>query len=147
MTNLQRRAFQTGCYVAFATAAIHMVGAILTPQPPPVDDTHRQLLDLATTYKLQLPGGPNRTLMELTDGFSLVYSLMLALTGGLGLIVLRRAANDDLLFLATARALAGGYLVMLAISVAYFFLIPTSLTAVIALSFLIAAFGRPATAP
>ena len=146
MTTLQRRAFQTGCYVAFGTAALHMIGAVLSPQPPPVDDTHRQLLELATTYKLQLPGGPNRTLMELTDGFSLFYSLMLALTGGLGVIVLRRAANDDVLFLATARALAGGYVVLLAISVTYFFVIPTSLTAVAALAFAIAAFGRSSAA-
>ena len=84
--------------------------------------------------------------MELTDGFSLVYSLMLALTGGIGLIVSRRAVNDDVLFLATARALAGGYLVLLAISVTYFFLIPTACTAVTALSFAIAASGRPAAA-
>jgi hypothetical protein len=130
--------FRAGCYAAFATAALHMIGAVLSPQPPPVDDTHRQLLDLATTYKLQLPGGPNRTLMELNDGFSLVYALMLALTGGLGLIVSRRVANDDALFLATARALAGGYVVLLAISLTYFFLIPTLCTAVVALCFVVA---------
>ena len=137
------RFFRIGCYLAFFTAAVHMIGAVLAPQPPPVDDTHRQLLELATTYKLQLPGGPNRTLMELNDGFSLVYSLMFALTGGLGLIVSRRAANDHLLFTATARALAGGYLVLLAISLTYFFMIPTLCTAAVALCFVVSSIRSP----
>ena len=145
MSPLQRTAFKVGCYAAVVTALLHMTGVFL--EPLPANDTERQLHELASTYKFPLPGGPNRTMLEITSGFSLVYALMLALTGGLGLIVSRRAANDDLLFLATARALAGGYLVLLAISVTHFFLVPTACTAVIALSFAITASGRSARAP
>jgi hypothetical protein len=141
---LQKTAFKVGCYAAIATALLHMTGVFL--EPLPANDTERQLHELASTYKFPLPGGPSRTMLEITSGFSLVYALMLALTGGLGLIVSRRAAYDDLLFVATARALAGGYIVLLAISVTHFFLIPTTCTAVIALSFAIAAFGRPTAA-
>ena len=43
---------------------------------------------------------------------------------GLGLIVMRRS-DDLMLMLSTARALAGAYVVMLAISLTYFFIIPT----------------------
>ena len=42
---------------------------------------------MATTLRFSLPGAPSRTMMDLYDGFSLIYALMLALTGGLGLIV------------------------------------------------------------
>ena len=141
---MARTAFKVGCYVAFLAAVVHLIGAVLAPQPPPVDDTHRQLLDLATTYKLQLPGGPNRTLMEITDGFSLIYTLMLALTAGLGLITVRRSVNDPLLFRAAARAMAGGYIVMLVISLAYFFMIPTAFFAVAAAAFTVATVAKPA---
>lgn len=140
---MAKMAFNVGCYVAILTAVIHMAGAVLAPQPPPADDTHRQLMELASTYKIQLPGGPNRTLMELNSGFSLVYSLMLALTGGLGLIIARRSANDPVLFTAAARALAGGYIVMFVISVAYFFVIPTVLGAMTAAAFTAAALVKP----
>jgi hypothetical protein len=142
---MARTAFKIGCYLAFFTAALHTFGAHVVPAISPLipaNDTERQLMDLATNYRFSLPGAA-RSMKELTDGFSLAYSMLFALTGGLGLIVFRRSASDPLLLTATARALAGGYLVLLAISLTYFFLIPTACTGAIALAFTIAAVSKP----
>ena len=143
MPNRQRLVFTIGCYLAFLTAALHMVGHLSGPQAP-TNETERQLLELATTYAFPMPAGQTRTMMNFTNGFSLVFSLMLALSGGLGLIVMRR--SDDLtLLLSTARALAGAYVVMLAISLTYFFIIPTICIAAIALCFSMASVRPPAS--
>lgn len=142
---MAKTAFKVGCYLAFFTAALHMVGAHIVPAvspPVPANDTERQLLDLAASYKFSLPGAV-RSMKDLTDGFSLVFSLMLALSGGLGLIIARRSANDPLLLIATARALAAAYMVGLIISLEYFFLIPTVCLGSIALAFTIASIPRP----
>ena len=132
------RFFRIGCYLAFFTAALHMVGAHLVPQPPPPDDTARQMQTLMETYKLGLPGAADRTMAELVNGFSLLMSLHFALTGGLGLIVARRAAGDPVLMAAAARALAGAYVIALVISATYFFIIPTLCTAAVAFCFVMA---------
>jgi hypothetical protein len=138
---MARTAFKIGCYLAFFAAALHMVGAHIVPafSPPPVpaNDTERQLLDLTSNYKLALPGAMRST-KDLMDGFSLIFALMLALTGGLGLIVARRSANDPLLLVAAARALAAAYIVGVIISLEYFFLVPTICMGSIAVAFTIA---------
>ena len=139
---MARTAFKVGCYLLFFTAALHMVGAHIVPAlspPVPANDTERQLLDLATNYKFPLPGAV-RSMKDFTDGFSLIFALMLALSGGLGLIVARRSANDPLLLVAAARALAAAYIVGVIISLEYFFLIPTICLGSIALAFTIASF-------
>lgn len=141
------RFFRIGCYLAFFTAALHMVGAHLVPQPPPPDETARQMQNLMETYKMGLPGAADRTMAELVNGFSLLMSLHFALTGGLGLIVARRAVGDPLLMAATARALAAAYVVTLVISLTYFFIIPTLCTAAVALCFVVASVTGPARAP
>ena len=84
--------------------------------------------------------------MDFVNGFSLLMSLTVALTGGLGLIVARRAAGDALLIAATSRALAAGYAVALVISLYHFFLIPTLCIGATALCFTLASFGSDARA-
>jgi hypothetical protein len=140
---MQMRFFRIGCYLAFLTAILHLVGAHLVPQPPPPDDTGRQMQQLMETYKLGLPGAADRTMAELVNGFSLLMSLHYALTGGLGLIVARRAAGDPLLMAAAARALAGAYVIALVISLSYFFIIPTICSGAVALCFVIASVRAP----
>ena len=136
------RAFRIGCYLAFFTAALHMVGAHLMPPPAPTTDAERQMLELMQTTALNLPGAPTHTMYDLMQGFSLLMSLNLALAGGLGLIIARRAAGDTLLLSAAARTLAGANIVALVISLMHFFIVPTLCTAAIALAFTIASF-RP----
>ena len=143
---MARTFFKIGCYLAFFTAALHMAGAHLTPPAPPANDTERQLTELATNYKSTLPGGAQRSMMDFVNGFSLLMSLNLALTGGLGLIVARRAAGDALLMAATSRALAAGYMVALVISLYHFFLVPTLCFGATAFCFTVASFGTGARA-
>ena len=120
--------FKVGSYVAFFTAALHMVGHFMMA---PNSDAERALFDQMQSLPLGLPGGASHTMMDLYKGFSLVYSTMLALTGGLGLIVARRGVQDPTLVQAAARALAGAYLVMTVIGFSNFFIIPNVLMAAI----------------
>ena len=141
MAGIQRTAFKTGCYLAFFTAALHMVGQVAGGLEP-ADQTQREVLELATNHRFAFPGGVMRSLMDLQIGFSLVFAVLTALSGGLGLIVVRRAVADELLMRATARAMAGAYLVLLAISLTHFFIVPTMCFLAIAAAFSLAAFTR-----
>lgn len=141
MSRRQLAVFKVGCYVAFCTAALHMVGHFLIA---PGNDAERALFDHMQTLPLGLPGAPGHTMMDLYTGFSLVYALMLGLTGGLGLIVARRGVQDPTLMLAVARALAGGYLVMTVIGLSNFFIIPTALMAAVFVCFALASVRSPA---
>ena len=143
MSRRQLQVFKLGCYIAFFTAALHMVGHFLMA---PNSDAERELFDHMQLLPLGLPGAPAHTMMDLYKGFSMLYALMLALTGGLGLIVARRGTQDPTLMLAVARALAGGYLVLTVIGFTNFFIIPTAMMAAIFLCFALASVRGPATA-
>ena len=134
--------FKIGCLAALFTAAVHLVGHI-AGMPPPANETEARLLDLATSYKTTLPGGAQRSFMDLQTGFSLSYSLFLAMIGGAGLVVRRRASGDPLLMRAVARVFAGGGAVLMAISLAYFFIIPTMFAAFVTVCFAIASVASP----
>jgi len=139
----QLQVFKLGCYIAFFTAALHMTGHFLMA---PSNDAERELFDHMQLLPLGLAGAPAHTMMDLYKGFSMLYSLMLALTGGLGLIVARRGVQDQTLMLAVARALAGGYLVLTVIGFTNFFIIPTALMAAVFLCFALASVRGPAPA-
>jgi len=135
------KAFKLGCYLAFFTAALHMVGAHIVPAvspPVPSSDAARQLLDMMSTVHLGLPGAPNRTMFEMLNGFSLLMSLHLALTGGIGILIARRGVGDPMFMKASARTFAAAYLVAFVISLMHFFVIPSATFAAIALAFTIA---------
>lgn len=143
MPNRQMTMFKIGCYLAFLSAAAHMLGHISGPQPP-TNDAERQLLDLATNYKYAMPAGSPRSLMDFMNGFSLIFAVALALSGGLGLIVARRGREDGLLMASVARALAAAYVVFLAISLNYFFIVPTICLAAVMVCFAMASVRPPA---
>lgn len=138
MPRRQLLAFRIGCWAAFATAALHLVGHFQGPMPPETPD-QETLLRLLTTVTFALPGASERTTMELMNGFSLSFSVLLGLTGAIGLIVLKRGTGDPTLFYAVARALAGGSAVLLVISLSYWFLIPSVCIAMMAISFAVSA--------
>ena len=135
--------FKIGCLAAWLTAVVHLVGHLSGP-PPPANDTERELLALATKYEYQLPGGTSRSLMDFHDGFSLMFSVLIAALGGVGYIVQKRAATDVVLMTAVARALAGAAAVLLVISLSHFFIVPTLFVALIAVCFAIASVKAPA---
>jgi len=136
--------FKFGCWATFATAVVQLASHLAGPQGP-ATDTERQLMELAGTYRFALPGGTERTFMDLVDGLSLLFALLLATLGGVGLIVQKRARHDATLMVAVARMLALSALVMLGISLTKFFIVPTLFIAVIAVCFLVASVESPGT--
>ena len=146
MSHRSRLFFQIGCWAALGTSVVHMIGT-LSGRPAPTNDIERSFFHLLETYRFALPGAA-RTFAELTQGFSLTFSLFLALTGATGLSVVRRASTDAMLVPALARMNAVAFVVLLVISLTYWFLVPTLCIAVSAAAFIIASLsGRAGDTP
>ena len=124
MSKLPIVAFRVGAWTSIVTAFAHLAGHVAGPRAPG-NETEAKLTELMTGYGFALPGAPHRTMMEFFDGFSLTFSLFLALTGILALAVARSRGAVPELFRFTAVALAGTYGILLGISLRYFFLVPS----------------------
>lgn len=141
MAPRQVLAFQIGCWTAFVTAALHLAGHVAGMQPVTPDEV--RVIAAASEAVLALPGA-TRSILDLFDGFSLTFTLFLAFWGGLGLMILRRGRDDADLMYAVARTMAGAGVVLLVISLSYWFLIPSLCAAMIAVSFGVASVRAPA---
>ncbi|MEZ5316074.1 MAG: hypothetical protein R2752_01595 [Vicinamibacterales bacterium] len=140
MPSRQLLAFQIGCWAALVSAAVHLAGHIIGPQPTtPAEAT---VLQVASNVVLQLPGA-SRSLMDLFSGFSLALALFLAFWGGLGLMLARRARHDGPLMYAVARTMAGAAVILLVISLTDWFIVPSVCIAMMAISFAVAAVRAP----
>ena len=139
MSPTQLTIFKIGCYLAFVTAGLHFWGSTQGLQG--ASDSERQMLDMMTQVPLGLPGAPSHTMMDLFKGFSMIYTLTLAFTGGIGLMIARRGVQDPTLLLAVARALAGVYFVMVVIGFTNFFIIPTACMILVFVCFAVGAVG------
>ena len=137
----QLRFFKFGCWAAAMTAVVHMVGFV-SGGLQPANEVEQALLDTARNYQFPLPGGTRRSLMDITDGFSLSFALFLATIAGLGFLIARRGADDPVLMTSATRTLAAFSLVLFVISLWYWFLIPTLFIATVALGFVLAAVSR-----
>lgn len=137
----QQRFFKFGCWAAAITAAVHLVGFV-SGGLQPSNETEQALLDTARNYQFPLPGGTRRSLMDITDGFSLAFSLFMATIAGLGFLIARRGVDDPILMTAATRTVAAFSLVLFVISLWYWFLIPTLFVAATALGFVLAAVSR-----
>lgn len=146
MPNLSLVAFRVGAWTSIATSFAHLAGHVSGPQAP-ANDTEAKLTELMTGYGFALPGAPHRTMMEFFNGFSLTFSLFLALTGILALAVARHRSVAPLLFRFTAVALAGSYGILLGLSVKYFFLVPTLCLGVAFLAFVVSLAPEPLESP
>jgi hypothetical protein len=142
MPRRQLTIFTIGYWVAILTALFHMVGHVSGPAPA-ANDTERQLLDLATDYRMLMPGGSERSLMDVLSGFSLSFAVLVGLIGGLGLIVQKRGRNDGPLMLAVSRAIAAAGVVLVVISLTHWFIIPSLMLALMTFCFLFAAVQPP----
>ena len=129
--------FKFACWVAFLTAAMHMVAHVIGP-PPPANATEKQILDLITNYYFPMPGGSERSIMDFQAGFSLMFSTMVATFGAVGLMVVKRGTEDPVLVRSVARAFALSSAVLLAISLTHFFIIPSLFIALMTVSFAVA---------
>lgn len=134
--------FKFGCWAALVAAAVHLGGHIALPLSP-VNEAERQLLDLASGYRFAFPGGSERTLMDMLDGFSLTFAVFFASLGAVGLVVARRGQQDALLMYGVAQSAAVASAVTLAISLTHFFIVPNLFIAVVAVCFGVAAVRAP----
>lgn len=134
MSKLSLVAFRIGAWTSIVTALVHLAGHVAGPRAPK-NETEAKLTELMTGYGFALPGAPHRTMMEFFNGFSLTFTLFLALTGILALAVARSRSAVPELFRFTTVALAGCFGILLGISLKYFFLAPTVCIGVAFLAF------------
>jgi len=133
-----RRLFKAGAVALLVLGLVHSLS--LLREPVPANDTEKQLLGLMSGYKFNLLGSI-RTMAGMLRGFSV--SFMLAALG-FGLFdmvlfreragLLKRAALINILWLAA----------MTAISLHYFFIVPTSFLAATLIIFVLAWLKLPA---
>ena len=140
MSKLSPVAFRTGAWISIVTAFAHLAGHVAGPKAP-ANETEAKLTELMTTYGFALPGAPRRTMMEFFDGFSLTFTLFLALTGILALAIARSRGAVPELYRFTAIALAGPYGILFGISLRYFFLAPSACLGLAFLAFALSLAG------
>jgi hypothetical protein len=135
-----RRLFRTGAIVLILLGAVHSLSFFnpLVPQ----NDTERQLFSLADNYKFDLMGSP-RSMSDLMRGFSISFMLAAFVVGAINLALwsdpnrtLKRVALVTTIWLA----------VMTAVSLRYFFVIPTTFLVFDLIIFLAAWLALPSTA-
>lgn len=133
-----RVAWWTGTGACLVTFAAHTLGQLQGPQPAR-NDTERELLRLMSTHTLGLPGAPDRTMLQLLDGFSWVFSLYFLTIGATAIALRRLRADDASLLRGFAGVQAASLALCLVISLGCFFVIPTVCIAVAAAGFAAAA--------
>jgi hypothetical protein len=133
--------FQLGCWVAFATAIVHLAEHVsgLNALPP---ETVAHVNSARATYVVVIPGLHQPTFLGVLNGFSLSLSLLVATIGAAGLVVLKYGADQTLLLRGVSRAFAIGTGILLAISIEGFFSLQTFFMAVMALCFALSAVSQ-----
>jgi hypothetical protein len=133
-----RRWFKAGGVALVILGLVHSLSLIL--EQVPANDTERQLLNLMSSYKFNLLGS-FRTMAGMLRGFSVSFMVAALGFGVFDLVLsreraglLKRATLVNILWLAT----------MTAVSLHYFFLVPTSFLAATLLIFLFAWLKLPA---
>jgi len=132
----QRLALRIAAVLALLTAALHLYG-----QSHGFESTvpaEQEMIRQATTVRMQLPGGTERTLMDFVDGFGLIFTVFLGVTAAMAFLVARRAPSDPALANAIARMLAAAYIVLTVVSLAKFFIVPTICIAAVGLALIAA---------
>ena len=127
-----RRWFKTGAVLLVVLGLLHSVSLIM--KQVPANDTERQLLDLMANYKFDLMGSV-RSMADLRKGFDISFML-----GAIGLGVLDLLLSGERAGLLKRVALFNTVWVaaMTAVSLVYFFAVPTSFLVVALLSFALA---------
>jgi len=133
-----RRLFRSGGVWLVLLGLVHSIS--LFQRPVPANATERQLLDLMTNYKFNLPGAL-RSMDNLMRGFSIAFMLGAFAIGALALVLsgeraalLKRVALANTLWLVA----------LTAVSFRYFFIVPTTFLTVALLLFGLAWLKLPA---
>ncbi len=82
--------FKTGSTVLILTACIHMIGFF--QEPVPANDKEKAMLELMTTYQMELPGA-QRPMMDIVNFFSLSFAMFTALIGLINLWIVRQGLS------------------------------------------------------
>ena len=133
-----RRLFKAGGIALLIIGAVHSISFF---QPLlPANDTEKQLLDLMSNYKFNLAGSL-RSMDNLLTGFSMSFMLAALALGAFDLLLsgeradlLKRATLMNILWLATTTA----------VSLRFFFIVPTSFLVATMLIFVLAWWKLPA---
>jgi uncharacterized membrane protein len=134
-----RRLFTAGAILLIVMGLVHSLSLIKGPVAS--NETERQLLDLMSNYKLDLLGSM-RSMENLMTGFSISF-MFAALGFGALDIVLRRERTQLIKRIALVNAV--WLAAMTAVSLRYFFAVPTSFLAAALLIFLLATIILPGT--
>src|ERR1700730_4218941 len=133
-----RRLFKVGAVALLILGAVHSISFF--QKLLPANDTEKQLLDLMSNYKFNLAGSL-RTMDNLLTGFSVCFMLAALALGAFDLLLsgdraglLKRVALMNILWLAA----------MTAVSLRYFFIVPTSFLFATLLIFVLAWWKLPA---
>ena len=132
-----RRLFISGAVTLLIVGLVHSVSFFA--KQVAANDTERQLLDLMANYRFNLMGSV-RSMNNLLRGFSISFMLAALVMGAVDLVIcreraalLKRVALVNTIWLAT----------MTAVSLRYFFLMPTSFLVVTLLFFALAWWKLP----
>jgi hypothetical protein len=135
---LGRQLFKSGGVFMVLTGLVHAISLFV--KQVPANETERKLLDLMVNYKFNLLGSV-RSMDNLLQGFSAAFMLAALVVGAMALAfssersgLLKRVALVIALWLAS----------MTAVSLRYFFVVPTSFLSVGLLIFLLAWINLPA---
>jgi hypothetical protein len=133
-----RRLFKAGAVALLLVGLVHSPS--LLRDPVPANDTEKQLLGLMSSYKFNLLGSV-RTVAGMLRGFSVSFMLAALGFGVFDMVLsreraglLKRAALINIIWLAA----------MTAISLHYFFIVPTSFLGTTLLIFVLAWLKLPA---
>ena len=133
-----RRFFTAGGVFLLVLGCVHSLSLI--GKPIPANETERQLMDLMSGYRFNVMG-TLRSMDEFLRGFSISFMLAVLVLGALDL-VLRRERTGLLKQVALVNAI--WLAVMTAVSLRYFFVMPTSFLVVALLIFAAAWMKLPA---
>jgi hypothetical protein len=132
-----RRLFKAGAVALLILGAVHSTSFFQKLLPH--NDTEKQLLDLMSNYKFNLAGSL-RSMDNLLTGFSMSFMLAALAFGAFDLLLsreqaglLKRATLMNILWLAA----------MVAVSLRYFFIVPTSFLVATLLIFVLAWWKLP----
>jgi len=127
-----RRLFKTGAVALMLVGLVHSLS--LFQKQIPANETEKQLLDLMSNYKFNLMGSA-RSMADMLRGFSVCFMLAALGFGFFDLLLfreraglLKRAALANIIWLAA----------MTAVSLHYFFIVPTSFLTTTLLIFVLA---------
>ena len=135
-----RRLFTAGAVVLIILGLVHSLS--LFEKPVAANDTERQLLDLMSNYKFNLMGSI-RSMDDFLRGFSIAFLVGAISMGALDLVLSRERTG---LLKRVALINAVWLAVMTAVSLRYFFAVPTSFLVVALLIFVLAWFKLPVEA-